>query len=62
MKTFHQFMEQTAAMQQSQMKIAKVKTKALETRQHNRFANLQRLHTTMHLKQTADQEKKRLGL
>lgn len=55
-------MEQIAAMQQSQMKIAKVKANALTTRQHNRFANLQRLHTTMHLNQTANQEKKRLGL
>ena len=59
MKTFHQFMEQISP-QQSKINAAKIRAKSLETRQHNRYANLQRLHTTMHLKQTADQEKKNM--
>lgn len=58
MKTFHQFMEQIPTPQQSRVNAAEIRAKSLETRQHNRYANLQRLHTTMHLKQTADQEKK----
>ena len=56
MKTFFQFMEQIS-LQQSKIKSAKIKSNALATRQHNRYANLQRLHTTMHLRQTAEQEK-----
>ena len=50
-------MEQISA-QQAKVDAAEVKSKALATRQHNRYANLQRLHTTMHLRQTAEQEKK----
>jgi hypothetical protein len=50
-------MEQIS-VQQSKIKTAKIKSNALATRQHNRYANLQRLHTTMHLAQTASQEKK----
>jgi hypothetical protein len=44
-------MEQLPTPQQS-------KANAIITRQHNRYANLQRLHTTMHLRQTAEQEKR----
>lgn len=58
MKTFSQFMEQISTPQSSAVDLAKVKSNALVTRQHNRYANLQRLHTTMHLRQTAEQEKK----
>ena len=58
MKTFFQFMEQIPTPQQSKVDAAKIKTNALATRQHNRYANLQRLHTTMHLRQTAEQEKR----
>jgi hypothetical protein len=50
-------MEQIS-VQQAKVNAAEVKSKALATRQHNRYANLQRLHTTMHLAQTAEQEKK----
>jgi hypothetical protein len=57
MKTFFQFMEQIS-VQQAKVNAAKIKANALSTRQHNRYANLQRLHTTMHLAQTAEQEKK----
>jgi hypothetical protein len=57
MKTFFQFIEQISA-QQAKVDAAEIKSKALATRQHNRYANLQRLHTTMHLAQTAAQEKK----
>jgi len=58
MKTFHQFMEQLPTPHQAKIDAAKTKANALSTRQHNRYANLQRLHTTMHLRQTAEQEKK----
>jgi hypothetical protein len=58
MKTFQQFMEQVLTPRQSKVASAKIRAKSLETRQHNRYANLQRLHTTMHLRQTAEQEKK----
>ena len=51
-------MEQISTPQSSAVDLAKVKSNALVTRQHNRYANLQRLHTTMHLRQTAEQEKK----
>jgi hypothetical protein len=51
-------MEQIPTPQQSKVDAAKIKTNALATRQHNRYANLQRLHTTMHLRQTAEQEKR----
>jgi hypothetical protein len=49
-------MEQVS-LQQS-LNAAKVKQNAITTRQHNRLANLDRLHKTMHLRQTAEQEKK----
>jgi len=55
-------MEQVLAPQQAKIDAAKVRAKSLETRQHNRYANLQRLHTTMHLQQTANQEKRSRGL
>lgn len=58
MKTFFQFMEQIPTPQQSKVDVAKIKANSLSTRQHNRYANLHRLHTTMHLRQTAEQEKK----
>jgi hypothetical protein len=51
-------MEQIPTPQQSKVDAAKIKSNALATRQHNRYAYLQRLHTTMHLAQTAAQEKK----
>jgi len=50
-------MEQISA-QQSEIKTAKIKANASATRQHNLFANRQRLHTNLHLAQTAAQEKK----
>jgi hypothetical protein len=62
MKTFQWFMEQVLAPQQAKIDAAKVRAQSLETRQHNRYANLQRLHTTMHLQQTANQEKRSRGL
>ncbi len=58
MKTFFQFMEQIPTPQQSKVDAAKIKANALITRQHNRYANLQRLHTNIHLAQTAAQERK----
>jgi hypothetical protein len=58
MKTFFQFMEQVITSQQAKVDAAKFKANALVTRQHNRYANLQRLHTNIHLAQTAAQERK----
>ncbi len=44
--------------QQARLNAAKIKANAVTTRQHNRLADKQRLHTTMHLRQTAEQEKR----
>jgi hypothetical protein len=62
MKTFQWFMEQVLSPQQAEVDAAKVRQSAITKRQHNRYANLQRLHTTMHLLQTANQEKRDKGL
>jgi len=51
-------MEQVITSQQAKVDAAKFKANALVTRQHNRYANLQRLHTNIHLAQTAAQERK----
>jgi len=51
-------MEQILTPQQSKVDAAKIKANTLITRQHNRYANLQRLHTNIHLAQTAAQERK----
>jgi len=59
MKTFAQLMEQIPRMEPtSKTEIAQLRTDAVTTRQRNRYANLQRLHTTMHLNQTAEKEEK----
>ena len=58
MKTFSQFMEQILTTQQSNINAAKVNANASIIRQHNLFANRQRLHTNLHLAQTAAQERK----
>ena len=55
-------MEQVLSPQQAEVDAAKVRQSAITKRQHNRYANLQRLHTTMHLLQTANQEKRDKGL
>ena len=57
MKTFQQFMEQVLKPNQSKLAVAKIRASASTTRQHNRLADKHRLHTTMHLRQTAEQEK-----
>jgi len=62
MKTFFQFMEQILTTPQAKVDAAKAKESGIITRQHNRYANLQPLHTTMHLQQTANQEKRDKGL
>ena len=58
MKTFFQFMEQIPTAHQSEVDAARIKANSVITRQHNRYANLQRLHTNIHLAQTAAQERK----
>ncbi len=55
-------MEQILTTPQAKVDAAKAKESGIITRQHNRYANLQRLHTTMHLQQTANQEKRDKGL
>jgi hypothetical protein len=55
MKTFFQFMEQVSYQQQQNLE--KQKQNAITNRQRNRYNNLQRLHMTMHLGQTAAQER-----
>jgi hypothetical protein len=47
MKTFFQFMEQILTTPQAKVDAAKAKESGIITRQHNRYANLQRLHTTL---------------
>ena len=59
MKTFHQFMEQISP-QQASINAAEIKAKSLETRQHNRLADKQRLHVTTHFAQKAAQETKNM--
>jgi len=51
-------MEQIPTAQQSNVNAARIKANSVITRQHNRYANLQRLHTNIHLAQTAAQERK----
>jgi hypothetical protein len=59
MKTFAELMEQIPRMEPtSKSEIAQLQANARTTRQHNRYAHLQRLHTTMHLNQTAEKEEK----
>ena len=58
MKTFHQFMEQIPTPEQSKAEVAKIRANAGEKRLHDRLSNRQRLHTNLHLAQTAAQERK----
>ena len=61
MKTFSQFMEQILTSPQAKVDAAKIKANTLITRQHNRLANLDRLHKTMHLRDTAKQEQENMN-
>jgi hypothetical protein len=51
-------MEQVRRLDPTKVAVAKINANTRETRQHNRFANLDRLHKTMHLRQTETQEKR----
>jgi len=53
-------MEQILTSPQAKVDAAKIKANALITRQHNRLANLDRLHKNMHLRDTARQEQENM--
>ena len=56
MKTFAQLMEQIGVVDQTKVAVAKAKGTVAAARLRNRLINQQRLHTTMHLNQTAEKE------
>ena len=57
MKTFSQLMEQIhGSVDRTKVAVAKVKGTIATARLRNRLINQQRLHTTMHLNQTAEKE------
>ena len=57
MKTFSQLMEQIhGSVDRTKVAVAKVKGTVAAARLRNRLINQQRLHTTMHLNQTAEKE------
>jgi hypothetical protein len=56
MKTFSELMEQIGVVDQTKVALAKTKATSTAARLRNRRLEQQRLHTTMHLNQTAEKE------